>query len=60
MYVNKLKKKLFKKCDYLSINNFYKVNDWYFYISISIVLFFVICKSGFYIFEVLLFFKEND
>lgn len=37
-----------------------KVNDWYYYISISMVLPFVTCKSGFHILEVLLLSKEND
>lgn len=59
-YVNKLKKKSLKKIDHLSINNLHKVNDWYSYISISIVLPFVTCKSGFHILEVLLLSKEND
>lgn len=59
-YVNKLKKKSLKKIDHLSINNLHKVNDWYSYISISIVLPSVTCKSGLHILEVLLLSKEND
>lgn len=55
-----VKKILLKKIDHLSINDLHKVNDWYYYISISMVWPFVTCKSGFHILEVLMLSKEND